>query len=58
LKLLQYLLDILDVFFLCVGEDENVIKVHNEKVVLVGVKDVVHEMLKASRSIGEPKCHD
>jgi hypothetical protein len=48
----------LDIFFSCVGKDENVIQIYNEKVVLVGVKDIVYEVLKVSKSIGEIECHD
>jgi hypothetical protein len=45
-------------FFSCIREDEDIIKVHNKKVVLVGVEDMIHEVLEASRSISETKCHD
>jgi hypothetical protein len=57
-KLFQHLSDMLDVFFLSVGEDEDVVQIHHKEIVLVGVKDMIHEVLEASRSIGETESHD
>jgi hypothetical protein len=48
----------LDVFFSSVGEDGDVVQIHHEKVVLMGVEDMIYEVLEASRSIGETECHD
>jgi hypothetical protein len=47
-----------DMFFSCIREDENVVQIYYKEVVLVEVKDMIHEVLEASRGIGEPKCHD
>jgi len=58
LKLLQYPLNILKVFFLCVRKDEDVIKVHDKEVVLVEIENILNKVLETSRSIGEAKCHD
>jgi hypothetical protein len=56
--LLQYPLNILKVFFLCVRKDEDVIKVHDKEVVLVEIENILNKVLETSRSIGEAKCHD
>ena len=43
---------------LCFGENEYVIEINNDKVVCVGVKDIVYEVLKCSWGVCEAKCND
>ena len=50
-------LDMTSVFFLGVGVDEYVIKVHQYTNIKQVTKDVIHEVLESSRCIGESKRH-
>ena len=57
-KLFECLSKVLEVLLLCFREDEYVVKINNDKVVCIGVEDIVYEALKCSRGSCEAKCHD
>jgi hypothetical protein len=44
--------------FLVLGKDQNVIQIDHDKFVHVLPEDIIHQMLKDYRSIGEAEGHD
>jgi len=55
---LQYLLDHLLVFFLCLGEDQDVIQIDHHNTLHYEVpEDVIHHGLEGSRTVGHSKEH-
>ena len=57
LEALENFSDMVSVFFLRVGVDEYVIKVHQYTNIEQVAKDIIHEVLESSGCIGESRRH-
>ena len=57
LEALENFSDMVSVFFLRVGVDEYVIKVHQYTNIKQVAEDIIHEVLESSRCIGESERH-
>ena len=57
-ELIKNQTQVLGMIFLVLRKDQNVIKVHLDEVICVGVEDEVHHARESQRSVDEAKRHD